>query len=233
MSDYDSDDDIRRNYYVNQSRYSHSNDYAKDQDLGEQLAILNSIKEKKLQRPAYTPVQTYRYDYKQTTTHETRRSYVSPPVPPPRPRLSNEVRIMIADERRQAMIQRQMSVVTQSGLSRSISHNIMSRDEYKNTLERVLHRSITEYEPPFRGLQDKEKKMIERFSKCVDTNVVNAKRECIICLDAFQLGDKRTLLPCTHDFHFKCINKWLETNNTCPVCKNNVSESLKPYVNTP
>jgi hypothetical protein len=204
-----------------------SDDDVKDQDLGEQLAILNSIKERKhrvLRRPTYIPVQDYHtYEYKQTM-HKTHRPHVPPPTPP-RPRLSNETRIMIADERRQAMIQRQ---------SRSIghghSHNLMSRDEYKRTLEYVLHRSITDYEQPFRGLQDKEKRMIERFSKHVDVNVVKAKRECIICLDAFQLGDKRALLPCTHDFHFKCINKWLETNNTCPVCKNNVSNSLKPYV---
>jgi hypothetical protein len=221
MSDYDSDDDIRRTYRdfqmpVDDGCQHPAEDLkdhdVKDQDLGEQLAILNSIKERKhrvLRRPTYTPVQDYHtYEYKQTTVHETHRSLVPPPTPPC-PRLSNETRIMITDER---------------------SHNLMSRDEYKRTLEQVLHRSITDYEQPFRGLQNKEKRMIERFSKHVDTNVVKAKRECIICLDAFKLGDKRTLLPCTHDFHFKCINKWLETNNTCPVCKNNVSNSLKPYV---
>jgi hypothetical protein len=244
MSDYDSDDDIRRTYRDFQMPIDDGCQHpaedlkdhdVKDQDLGEQLAILNSIKERKhrvLRLPTYTPVQDYHtYEYKQTTVHETYRSRVPPPTPP-RPRLSNETRIMIADERRQAMIQRQSSVAMQlrSPQSRSNSHNLMSRDEYKHTLEQVLHRSITDYEQPFRGLQNKEKRMIERFSKHVDTNVVKAKRECIICLDAFKLGDKRTLLPCTHDFHFNCINKWLETNNTCPICKNNVSNSLKPYV---
>jgi hypothetical protein len=61
-----------------------SDDDVKDQDLGEQLAILNSIKERKhrvLRRPTYIPVQDYhQYDYKQTM-HKTHRSHVPPPTP--------------------------------------------------------------------------------------------------------------------------------------------------------
>ena len=45
------------------------------------------------------------------------------------------------------------------------------------------------------------------------------KRNCIICLIDFKTGDKATMLPCVHMFHTPCIQGWLQSKNTCPVCK--------------
>ena len=42
---------------------------------------------------------------------------------------------------------------------------------------------------------------------------------CVICLSEFEVGDKISTIPCFHVFHTKCIQEWLETNLTCPVCK--------------
>ena len=40
--------------------------------------------------------------------------------------------------------------------------------------------------------------------------------KCSICLESL---DKIHSTVCNHDFHEECINKWLETKTTCPLCR--------------
>ena len=42
---------------------------------------------------------------------------------------------------------------------------------------------------------------------------------CSICQDEYSANEKILTLPCSHEFHSRCIRKWLEDNNTCPVCR--------------
>ncbi|EPX74878.1 RNF family protein [Schizosaccharomyces octosporus yFS286] len=43
--------------------------------------------------------------------------------------------------------------------------------------------------------------------------------ECVICLEAFNRGDKVVALPCKHEFHRDCISKWVvDYRHTCPTC---------------
>lgn len=44
-------------------------------------------------------------------------------------------------------------------------------------------------------------------------------RQCSICLEDFKNRDKRKILPCLHGFHADCVDKWLRTNGSCPICK--------------
>ena len=46
-----------------------------------------------------------------------------------------------------------------------------------------------------------------------------ANRSCMICLDDFVSKEKVIALPCIHFFHPKCIKKWIENKNECPICK--------------
>lgn len=50
-------------------------------------------------------------------------------------------------------------------------------------------------------------------------------RQCLICLEDFEKGDSRTILPCLHGFHKNCCHKWLSTNGKCPVCKHPISSN--------
>ena len=52
------------------------------------------------------------------------------------------------------------------------------------------------------------------------------KKKCIICLEDFKNGDNVSFLPCTHFFHFKCINSWFKNKNICPLCKKEITQSL-------
>lgn len=50
-------------------------------------------------------------------------------------------------------------------------------------------------------------------------------RQCLICLEDFEKGEKRTILPCLHGFHENCCHKWLKTNGKCPVCKHPITSN--------
>lgn len=52
------------------------------------------------------------------------------------------------------------------------------------------------------------------------------KNECMICMCNFQLTDKVKIMPCTHFFHTDCIREWFKENDTCPICKNIVSQDI-------
>jgi hypothetical protein len=45
---------------------------------------------------------------------------------------------------------------------------------------------------------------------------------CNICLEEFEEGDEKRRLPCLHEYHVACIDKWLEGSRKCPVCKTEV-----------
>ena len=43
---------------------------------------------------------------------------------------------------------------------------------------------------------------------------------CSICLDHIESNHVIYTSKCEHTFHFNCIKKWLETDCTCPLCRN-------------
>ena len=45
---------------------------------------------------------------------------------------------------------------------------------------------------------------------------------CSVCLDDYNEGDKLRVLPCGHRFHSSCIDRWLESNRACPICKKDI-----------
>lgn len=47
---------------------------------------------------------------------------------------------------------------------------------------------------------------------------------CSICLTEFADGAVMRRLPCGHDFHRRCVDKWLQQNKRCPLCMHPVDE---------
>ena len=48
------------------------------------------------------------------------------------------------------------------------------------------------------------------------------KPTCCICLGQMKIGDDIVLLKCQHLFHFKCLEKWVETKEVCPFCRGKI-----------
>ncbi|XP_068155348.1 uncharacterized protein mura isoform X1 [Drosophila tropicalis] len=47
---------------------------------------------------------------------------------------------------------------------------------------------------------------------------------CVVCMCDFELRQLLRVLPCSHEFHAKCVDKWLRSNRTCPICRGNASD---------
>ncbi|XP_058104154.1 E3 ubiquitin-protein ligase ATL4 [Magnolia sinica] len=54
--------------------------------------------------------------------------------------------------------------------------------------------------------------------------------DCAVCLSRFEPHDQLRFLPtCCHAFHARCIDTWLSSNRTCPLCRSTIDapESAK------
>ncbi|CAG9465800.1 unnamed protein product [Pedinophyceae sp. YPF-701] len=52
--------------------------------------------------------------------------------------------------------------------------------------------------------------------------------KCIICTDEYEVDQQVIKMPCQHVFHEDCLDKWLNINNTCPVCRHELPEEAEP-----
>ncbi|XP_013210170.1 E3 ubiquitin-protein ligase RLIM-like [Microtus ochrogaster] len=53
----------------------------------------------------------------------------------------------------------------------------------------------------------------------------DALRRCSVCIREYTEGDKLRKLPCSHEYHVYCIDRWLSENSTCPICRMDVLSS--------
>jgi hypothetical protein len=54
------------------------------------------------------------------------------------------------------------------------------------------------------------------------SQISQESKDCVVCMDEFKVGAEVRRLPCLHTFHADCIDQWLKTNKTCPICKSEV-----------
>ena len=88
--------------------------------------------------------------------------------------------------------------------------NVLINNYYNNPVDKTIIDKLNIYE-----IKDKNK---------MDT------LKCAICLEDYQDGDRYISLPCLHNFHSKCILKWMNVGNKCPKCNfeltiNNINKS--------
>ncbi|ESQ39815.1 hypothetical protein EUTSA_v10001206mg [Eutrema salsugineum] len=92
--------------------------------------------------------------------------------------------------------------------------------------------------PPNPGL---EPRIIQSFPLFPFSSVKDLREdkhglECAICLLEFEEEHilLRLLTTCYHVFHQECIDRWLESNKTCPVCRRNLDpnapENIKELI---
>ncbi|KAK6473546.1 E3 ubiquitin-protein ligase RLIM [Huso huso] len=47
----------------------------------------------------------------------------------------------------------------------------------------------------------------------------DALKTCSVCIMEYIEGNKLRKLPCSHEYHVHCIDRWLSENSTCPICR--------------
>nr|GME20895.1 RING-H2 finger protein ATL33-like [Ipomoea batatas] len=80
---------------------------------------------------------------------------------------------------------------------------------------------------PFRSADEPSKDPKTKKQRPELISTVKYKREspeneseCSVCLSAFVDGEEISELnDCKHTFHAKCIDTWLRSHSTCPICR--------------
>lgn len=64
---------------------------------------------------------------------------------------------------------------------------------------------------------------IKTYGKPCTANCGEDADQCYICLVEYEEGDKIRVLPCNHEYHMSCVDKWLkEVHGICPLCRGDV-----------
>ncbi|XP_058078102.1 RING-H2 finger protein ATL54-like [Magnolia sinica] len=72
------------------------------------------------------------------------------------------------------------------------------------------------------GLSQQVINSISKFNYKKGDGLIQAT-ECSVCLSEFRNNDPLKLLPnCRHAFHCHCIDPWLKSNLSCPVCRTRI-----------
>jgi len=99
------------------------------------------------------------------------------------------------------------------GMMGNMGGNMMGQNDLNELIERMLH--YTRENPTDAAIvSELPETKIDDIKK-----LDNDKKNCVICMEDFKNGDVTTNLPCLHMFHTNCIQSWLKTQNTCPICK--------------
>ncbi|KAF3339871.1 E3 ubiquitin-protein ligase ATL41-like protein [Carex littledalei] len=112
--------------------------------------------------------------------------------------------------RRRHMLQHRRQT---SNLLRLTTFNLATSDSPRPGLDRTAISSIPSFQ----------------YQKVEADSSENSTVDCAVCLSLLEEGDVVRMLPdCRHVFHVACIDKWLASSASCPVCRSEVSP--QPHV---
>ncbi|WMV11914.1 hypothetical protein MTR67_005299 [Solanum verrucosum] len=93
-----------------------------------------------------------------------------------------------------------------SGMSGSVRRALSMRR--RAAVARGLDATVIETFPTF------------TYAEVKDHQIGKGALECAVCLNEFEDDETLRLIPkCDHVFHPECIDAWLESHDTCPVCR--------------
>ncbi|KAK7386894.1 hypothetical protein VNO78_27253 [Psophocarpus tetragonolobus] len=108
---------------------------------------------------------------------------------------------------------RSSSSVSQSNRYSDLSES----DPYQRQLQQLFHMHDSGLDQAF----------IDALPVFLYKEIIGLKEpfDCAVCLCQFSEQDMLRLLPlCNHAFHIDCIDTWLLSNSTCPLCRGSLYE---------
>ncbi|XP_072958653.1 uncharacterized protein [Typha angustifolia] len=112
----------------------------------------------------------------------------------------------------------------------SISRIVMLAEALFEVLDEIHQQSVVlSSRPSFSsiGSDPAPKEVVECLPVKTYTKPPNDQTEgaaqCYICLIDYEEGDCMRILPCNHEFHQTCVDKWLkEIRRICPLCRGDI-----------
>lgn len=87
-------------------------------------------------------------------------------------------------------------------------------------------------EPPKTGLDPMVIQSLPMFvfkQRDAEDGAASTIIECAVCLSVLEKEEIARLLPnCKHIFHAECIDKWLSSHSTCPICRTEAEPRVLP-----
>ena len=115
--------------------------------------------------------------------------------------------------------------------SHSPFNNFLLRHINDNQFENFIN-IITSFDLQHKGNPPASERAIKNLKKTeINKDNINTFKEqtCNVCLENFTEGQISNQLDCGHNFHEKCIVKWLQMRNTCPVCRHELESNDPNY----
>ncbi|KAF7136379.1 hypothetical protein RHSIM_Rhsim08G0013900 [Rhododendron simsii] len=104
---------------------------------------------------------------------------------------------------------------------------------------RTIHRVATASRPPrlssSGGLNPAVIKSfpVFNYSEIKHLKIGQGAVSCAVCVSEFGDNERLRLLPmCDHAFHLECIDPWLASHSTCPICRANLSQEIESTQST-
>lgn len=111
---------------------------------------------------------------------------------------------------------------------------VITRQSRRRRTQRLiltLQLRHTDTDPPTFGLDRALIAALPVFNVKSGGGGVNNATECVVCLSALEDEEMAKLLPnCKHSFHVGCIDRWLASHSTCPLCRAMVQPRLEPQL---
>lgn len=108
------------------------------------------------------------------------------------------------------------------GFSSSENTNNQRRRSNRRQHQHQRHQHQSQQQAQHRQPQTHHQSEPQFIMKKITPPQYIERLECPICLNSFEYNIEYPSLTCGHMFHQECIQPWLETNHTCPVCRANV-----------
>ncbi|KAI5081579.1 hypothetical protein GOP47_0001322 [Adiantum capillus-veneris] len=122
-------------------------------------------------------------------------------------------------------------VMTEESSTRaSISRIVMLAEALFEVLDEIHRQSVTLSRSTSISLVSSPapEAVVDSFATRIHTksdpsvSVLGQCAECYICLTEYEDGDHIRVLPCCHEFHMSCVDRWLkEAHRVCPLCRHN------------